>query len=105
MPPPMLAVAPAGSVFSRSCRKRRTRPRAHDAAVGGGWLVTPGSPSTTGSPYNGRMTELAFYERLAGPPLRQERLEAGKPFVIRSDYQPAGDQPQAIAALTEGLKA
>ncbi|HLI13093.1 MAG TPA: excinuclease ABC subunit UvrB [Alphaproteobacteria bacterium] len=51
------------------------------------------------------MTELAFYERLAGPPLRQERLEAGKPFVIRSDYQPAGDQPQAIAALTEGLKA
>ncbi len=32
------------------------------------------------------------------------RPEAGKKFVLRSDYQPAGDQPQAIAALLEGLR-
>ncbi|NLW07663.1 MAG: DEAD/DEAH box helicase family protein, partial [Clostridia bacterium] len=26
------------------------------------------------------------------------------PFVLKSDYRPSGDQPQAIAALVEGLK-
>lgn len=31
------------------------------------------------------------------------RPEAGKKFVLKSDYTPAGDQPQAIAALVEGL--
>jgi len=50
------------------------------------------------------MTNLASYERLTGPPLKQERLEASRPLRIRSDYEPAGDQPQAIAALTEGLR-
>src|SRR5579883_3317308 len=55
--------------------------------------------------YNGGMTELAFYERLAGPPLRHERVETSKPLRITSSYQPAGDQPQAIAELTAGLKA
>ena len=33
------------------------------------------------------------------------RPEAGHRFVLTSDYQPAGDQPQAIAALTAGLRA
>src|SRR6267142_6934628 len=28
-----------------------------------------------------------------------------RPFQLVSDYQPAGDQPQAIARLTEGLEA
>jgi excinuclease ABC subunit B len=51
------------------------------------------------------MNEIATYERLAGPPLRHERLAASKPLRIRSDYEPAGDQPQAIAALTQGLRA
>ena len=32
-----------------------------------------------------------------------ERLEAGIPFALESDYQPAGDQPQAIAELNEGV--
>ena len=32
------------------------------------------------------------------------RPEAGRKFVLRSDYKPAGDQPQAIAALCEGLR-
>src|SRR6478735_2259460 len=27
-----------------------------------------------------------------------------KPFVLKADYQPAGDQPQAIEKLVEGLK-
>jgi excinuclease ABC subunit B len=26
-----------------------------------------------------------------------------KPFVLKADYEPAGDQPQAIAKLVEGI--
>jgi excinuclease ABC subunit B len=33
------------------------------------------------------------------------RPEAGRKFALTSDYRPAGDQPQAIAALTEGFRA
>jgi len=33
------------------------------------------------------------------------RPEGGRKFVLRSDFRPAGDQPQAIAALTQGLHA
>jgi excinuclease ABC subunit B len=51
------------------------------------------------------MTEQAFYERLAGPPLRHERVESSRPLKIKSDYQPAGDQPEAIAELIQGLGA
>jgi excinuclease ABC subunit B len=51
------------------------------------------------------MSELAPYERLAGAPLSHERVERSRPLTIRSDYQPAGDQPQAIVELTRGLQA
>ena len=34
-------------------------------------------------------------------PARPDKAEGGKKFVIRSDYDPAGDQPQAIKELTE----
>ena len=27
-----------------------------------------------------------------------------KPFVLKADYEPAGDQPQAIAKLVEGIR-
>src|SRR5438874_13804535 len=33
-------------------------------------------------------------------PARPEKAEGGKAFRIVSDYEPAGDQPQAIAELT-----
>jgi excinuclease ABC subunit B len=36
-------------------------------------------------------------------PVRPEKSEGGKRFRLRSDYQPAGDQPQAIEELVEGL--
>ena len=32
------------------------------------------------------------------------RPEAGKKFVLRSDFQPAGDQPRAIEELTRGIR-
>ena len=33
------------------------------------------------------------------------RPEAGRKFVLRSDFKPAGDQPQAIEAITQAVKA
>src|SRR5213596_1989010 len=39
---------------------------------------------------------VAILERPAG--------DRGRPFVLQSEFQPAGDQPQAIAELIEGLK-
>ena len=32
------------------------------------------------------------------------KLEGGIKFKIKSDFQPAGDQPEAIKALTKNLK-
>ncbi|HYD98829.1 MAG TPA: excinuclease ABC subunit UvrB [Alphaproteobacteria bacterium] len=40
---------------------------------------------------------------LAPEPIRAPRLEGGKRFQIASEFQPAGDQPQAIEELTKGL--
>ena len=34
----------------------------------------------------------------------KKKLEGGIKFKIKSDFQPAGDQPQAIKALTQNLK-
>ena len=34
-------------------------------------------------------------------PARPDKAEGGRKFVLRSDYEPAGDQPQAIKELTE----
>ena len=36
---------------------------------------------------------------------RPEKGEGGRPFDLVSEYEPAGDQPQAIAELTAGVKA
>ncbi len=37
-------------------------------------------------------------------PARPEKAEGGRPFVLKSEYEPAGDQPAAIKELVEGLK-
>ncbi len=36
---------------------------------------------------------------------RRAKLEGGKPFVLTSEFQPAGDQPGAIAELVSGIAA
>src|SRR4051812_22355192 len=38
-------------------------------------------------------------------PVRPEKSEAGRPFKLVSDFEPAGDQPTAIAELVKGAKA
>ncbi|HWN78038.1 MAG TPA: excinuclease ABC subunit UvrB, partial [Bradyrhizobium sp.] len=37
-------------------------------------------------------------------PPRPEKSEGGQPFVIKSEYEPKGDQPTAIADLVEGIR-
>jgi excinuclease ABC subunit B len=37
-------------------------------------------------------------------PPRPEKSEGGQPFVIKSEYEPKGDQPTAIADLVEGIQ-
>ncbi|OYW98435.1 MAG: excinuclease ABC subunit B, partial [Caulobacter vibrioides] len=37
-------------------------------------------------------------------PARPDKSEGGKTFKLVSDYQPAGDQPTAIAELVEGIE-
>jgi excinuclease ABC subunit B len=37
-------------------------------------------------------------------PQRPDKAEGGKRFVLKSDYQPAGDQPTAIKELVEGIR-
>ena len=37
-------------------------------------------------------------------PPRPEKSEGGKRFVIKSDFEPKGDQPQAIRELAEGVR-
>ena len=34
-------------------------------------------------------------------PARPDKAEGGRPFVLKADYVPAGDQPTAIKELTE----
>ena len=37
-------------------------------------------------------------------PARPNKAEGGRRFVLKSDYEPAGDQPTAIAELVEGIR-
>ena len=60
-------------------------------------------------PHIGRMAELVIRRGLEEPdtsanfvphkPVRPEKSEGGRPFKVVSEYQPAGDQPTAIADL------
>jgi excinuclease ABC subunit B len=40
----------------------------------------------------------------AASELKEASFDTSRPFKIHSEFEPAGDQPQAIAKLTEGLK-
>jgi excinuclease ABC subunit B len=39
----------------------------------------------------------------APEPARRDKLEGGKRFVLHADFEPAGDQPSAIAELSAGI--
>jgi len=54
-------------------------------------LLREGRPELLGKPW------------MPHRPPRPEKTEGGQRFVIRSDFEPKGDQPQAIAELVEGV--
>ncbi|RZV50140.1 MAG: excinuclease ABC subunit UvrB, partial [Sphingomonadaceae bacterium] len=37
-------------------------------------------------------------------PERPEKADGGRKFVLKADYEPAGDQPAAIKELVEGIR-
>ena len=50
------------------------------------------------------LAALDLLKALAGNPDLIQRPEGGRAFELVSDFQPAGDQPQAITELVEGLR-
>ena len=36
--------------------------------------------------------------------MKRDKANGGKPFILHSEYQPTGDQPQALEALVKGFK-
>src|SRR6202789_1783818 len=66
-----------------------------DAGIDPAYLATP-LPTITG----GDGTKFVPHR-----PARPEKSEGGKRFQLVSDYQPAGDQPSAIAELVKGVEA
>jgi excinuclease ABC subunit B len=71
------------------------------------------SPSSAGMPPLAGVSEAPQNFDYDSPPVlwtphrpsRPAKLEGSRPFKIHSDYQPAGDQPTAIAELVKGAKA
>ncbi|WP_424933012.1 excinuclease ABC subunit UvrB [Amaricoccus macauensis] len=49
------------------------------------------------------MSQTEMIEQSA-PPARREKLEGGQRFILKSEFDPAGDQPTAIAELAEGIR-
>src|SRR5579859_1934449 len=45
---------------------------------------------------------MPFFEQLTAPPLASEGVSSA-PIVLASEFKPAGDQPQAIAEITEAV--
>ena len=50
------------------------------------------------------LAALDLLKAVAGNPDLIQRPEGGRPFELVSDFQPAGDQPQAIKELVAGLQ-
>jgi excinuclease ABC subunit B len=56
-------------------------------------LLREGRPEFAGKPW------------MPHRPERPEKSEGGRPLVIKSEFEPQGDQPQAITELVEGVRA
>jgi excinuclease ABC subunit B len=56
------------------------------------------------SPAFARMTGAELTAFVPHRPARPEKSEGGRRFKLESDYQPSGDQPQAIEELVAGLR-
>src|SRR3954449_4434164 len=69
----------------------------------------PAPSCRSGTPHGRRMTSpeasnaFDLVKAVVENPELIQRPEAGRPFELVSEFTPAGDQPQAIAGLTDGL--
>ena len=62
------------------------------------WLGPEGSRSMSA-------TDIQTLTSPAAEIRSREKLEGGHPLVMDSEFEPAGDQPTAIAELVEGVAA
>ncbi len=91
-------------------------PRASEGSISdalNALLTKPAERSERAKEILARQPMLASHPIVAGTaqkyvphrPARPEKNEGGRPFVISSEYEPRGDQPQAIEELVRGVNA
>jgi excinuclease ABC subunit B len=94
------AVSLPAPEFERPKRERRPMPRADLQSMG----VAATAESLEALLREGRAEFKGAIAWTPHRPARPEKSEGGVRLVIKSDFQPKGDQPQAIAELVEGVK-
>jgi len=105
-PDPFAASAKEAERIARGGDPKYRLPKA-DLPTGPGGLSSMGVAATAESLERllreGR-PEFAAQPWMPHRPPRPEKSEGGKTFVIKSDFEPKGDQPVAIKELVEGVK-
>jgi excinuclease ABC subunit B len=105
-PDPFAASAKEAERIARGGDPKYRLPKA-DLPTGPGGLSSMGVAATAESLERllreGR-PEFAAQPWMPHRPPRPEKSEGGKKFVIKSDFEPKGDQPVAIRELVEGVK-
>jgi len=105
-PDPFAASAKEAERIARGGDPKYRLPKA-DLPTGPGGLSSMGVAATAQSLERllreGR-PEFAAQPWMPHRPPRPEKSEGGKKFVIKSEFEPKGDQPQAIKDLVEGVK-
>ncbi len=100
-------IAPAGNPLDEAMpgqRVGRRRPRDHETELARGVTGAAASNSALEDLLrNGRPEFLGATWTPHRPP-RPEKSEGGVKLVIKSEFEPQGDQPQAIKELVEGVK-
>ncbi len=106
LPDPFAASAKEAERIARGGDPKYRLPKA-DLPTGPGGLASMGVAATAESLERllreGR-PEFAAQPWMPHRPPRPEKSEGGKKFVIKSDFEPKGDQPVAIQELVEGVK-
>src|SRR5258706_6876437 len=67
--------------------------------------VASGGAREASALFAGQMAGAKMTAFVPHRPVRPEKSEGGRAFKLVSEYQPAGDQPTAIAELVKGVRA
>ena len=97
---------PRAPKMARSKKGNENAARFHDAIAAAGPIAADPQidPAYTATPLEG-LSEGMVANFVPHRPSRPQKSEGGKKFRLVSEYQPAGDQPTAIAELVKGIKA